>query len=216
MKSEDFKIKCWIPDNNIMIYSDIDYEQYFITIDKFGVNVYYTPLLEIEKNIIEYIQSFGIIESIPMLALPVKDCEGNQIYDNDILECTWSDYWDPYGNKHPRDYPIRFIADVHDAYCIPENSKIVGNKYQNEDLYRQILWDMQLKDKWQSIRREAFTAEKEHTNWRKGQTLFNVFSAYYPKIAEQIIGTEYDCFNDDSKIDVFKERVIDLWIKEIE
>lgn len=47
-------------------------------------------------------------------------------------------------------------------------------------------------------------------NWRLGQAYFNVLNTYYPKIAEQIRATEFDCFYDDSKIEIFKQKIKEI------
>ena len=42
---------------------------------------------------------------------------------------------------------------------------------------------------------------------REGQKAFNNFAEKYPELVNQITGTEYDPFYDDSKIYIFYQRV---------
>lgn len=128
MKQEDFKMRCWIPEHKYMLYSDklIENDLYCMYFGDEGFVVEYnTKQLnsEISKSMDSYKHDWdwNVIQFIPMLTLPMKDCEGNQIYDDDILECEWSDYYDPCGNKYPNDSPIKFIADVYDVYGMPDN-----------------------------------------------------------------------------------------------
>jgi hypothetical protein len=79
-----------------------------------------------------------------MLALPKFDIEGRQIYNFDILECNYSDYYDRSGIDYPRDRMIRIIADPCST-DIPNDVKIVSNKFENPKMYRQTLWDNDLK-----------------------------------------------------------------------
>lgn len=42
---------------------------------------------------------------------------------------------------------------------------------------------------------------------RKGQEAFNLLYRFYPSIAEQIRGGEFDAFYDDSKLELFYAEV---------
>lgn len=205
MKQEDFKTRFYNKKTGKMSYGD------YAVYDGEIVQLVYSDNGEFICMDWNYIDNI-----VPMLALPMKDCEGNQIYDGDILECNWSDYYDPCGTKYSKSMSVRIIADVYDAYVIPSYAKIIGNKYENKELYRETLWYLEFKARWSIITTQSYEERNKHSNLREGQVLFNALSKYYSEIAEKITGTEYDCFNDDSKIEAFKERVIDLWIEEIE
>lgn len=41
---------------------------------------------------------------------------------------------------------------------------------------------------------ETELAQAKHSEWRVGQTLFNVLYSFYPDIADTFRGTEYDPF----------------------
>ena len=43
----------------------------------------------------------------------------------------------------------------------------------------------------------------EHPEWRIGQTYFNVLLDFYPNIAEEVRGTEFDPFYQDGQIEKF-------------
>ena len=43
--------------------------------------------------------------------------------------------------------------------------------------------------------------------WRLGQAYFNYAEELYPKEANQLRGTEYDCFYDNNKISIFLEEL---------
>ena len=42
-----------------------------------------------------------------------------------------------------------------------------------------------------------------HTQQRLGQAYYNSFRIIYPYLEDEIIHTEFDCFNDDSKLPAF-------------
>lgn len=42
-----------------------------------------------------------------------------------------------------------------------------------------------------------------HTQQRFGQAHYNSFQILYPGLENEIINTEFDCFNDDSKLPAF-------------
>ena len=62
----------------------------------------------------------------------------------------------------------------------------------------------------QLIESEVACCRIKYPDWRTGQAYFNIVHTYYPDIAEQVRGTKYDCFYDDSKIEIFKQRIIEL------
>lgn len=43
--------------------------------------------------------------------------------------------------------------------------------------------------------------------WRLGQAYFNYAEELYPEEANQLRGTEYDCFYDNNKIPIFLEEL---------
>lgn len=47
-------------------------------------------------------------------------------------------------------------------------------------------------------------------NLRKGQSIFNEVCKLFPKEANTLVGTVYDCFYDDNKIDLFLEKMKQL------
>ena len=51
--------------------------------------------------------------------------------------------------------------------------------------------------------------EKEYIDkgLRKGQSLSNAVHILLPTISDELVGTEFDCFYDDSKYDLFKNEV---------
>lgn len=75
-----------------------------------------------------------------------------------------------------------------------------------------------METRWTELEKEAMNIINQHpfSNLRYGQALFNVLSESYPRVANIICGTMYDCFHDDTKVDAFKERVTDLWNSEIQ
>ena len=46
----------------------------------------------------------------------------------------------------------------------------------------------------------------DYKHLRKGQTIFVIFWRHFPNIANELTGTEYDCFYVDSKISLFLKR----------
>lgn len=47
---------------------------------------------------------------------------------------------------------------------------------------------------------------------RKGQKVFDIAFSYLPNECGQLRGTNYDCFYDDNKIDIFLEKLKELYI----
>jgi len=45
---------------------------------------------------------------------------------------------------------------------------------------------------------------------RAGQAIFSKVQKHYPKEVNYLIDTKYDCFNDDTKIDSFLEKIKQL------
>ena len=43
--------------------------------------------------------------------------------------------------------------------------------------------------------------------WRLGQAYFNYAYELYPKEADELRGTEYDCFYDNNKISIFLKKL---------
>ena len=71
-----------------------------------------------------------------------KDIENKKIYEEDILECDYDDFWDPdgYGYSHPNK-KYRFIMrgkDFMDFPDIPRLVKIIGNKFEDPKLYKEV------------------------------------------------------------------------------
>jgi hypothetical protein len=59
-------------------------------------------------------------------------------------------------------------------------------------------------------RKETYElAKKEmvHDDIRWGQAVFNVISAYLPKEAIRLVGTNKDCFYEDSKVEEFLDEI---------
>jgi hypothetical protein len=56
-----------------------------------------------------------------------------------------------------------------------------------------------------------FTLNNLHPAVRKGQALYNLLSVQRPDIGRQIVGTNADPFYDDGHINMFYERVAELW-----
>ena len=68
-------------------------------------------------------------------------------------------------------------------------------------------------EKLELLEAKAKGFQNRYPDWREGQALYNTLFLDCRFIADQIRGTEYDCFNDDNKINAFKARVIELWSK---
>jgi hypothetical protein len=60
------------------------------------------------------------------------------------------------------------------------------------------------------MEQEAERLQYSFPEWRKGQALFNVVYCFYPEIANEIRGSEFDCFHVDERIELFKRRVLEL------
>lgn len=52
------------------------------------------------------------------------------------------------------------------------------------------------------------TTQKEHPQWRYGQTMFNVLTTFAPGIAEIIRGSEIDMFYNDDVVEEFKKAIV--------
>lgn len=46
---------------------------------------------------------------------------------------------------------------------------------------------------------------------RKGLAMFNLLSEYKPELANALVGTEFDCFNIDDRINAFLAEVERRW-----
>jgi len=60
---------------------------------------------------------------------------------------------------------------------------------------------------------ERIVSENENLrpHERLGQTYFNVLNYYNVELAGEILGTEYDCFYEDNRIDAFLDYLIERW-----
>lgn len=72
---------------------------------------------------------------------------------------------------------------------------------------------MTSQEKLELLESKAKSFQNRYPDWREGQALFNTLFLDCRHIADQIRGTEYDCFYDDDKIEAFKVRLIELWSK---
>jgi hypothetical protein len=52
------------------------------------------------------------------------------------------------------------------------------------------------------------TYHRQNPSQRDGQAMWNTLRLYWPKLAEELHGTEFDPFYDDSKIGAFLERIM--------
>lgn len=60
------------------------------------------------------------------------------------------------------------------------------------------------------ILEKADTYTKINFYFRRGQAVFNAAYDLFPKAADKLRSTEYDCYYDDSREDVFIERLMTL------
>lgn len=50
-------------------------------------------------------------------------------------------------------------------------------------------------------------------NLRKGQSIYNAACDMFPAFTKELNGTEFDCFYDDEKVDIFLDKLYSI-IKE--
>lgn len=70
-----------------------------------------------------------------------KDIENKDIYEEDILECDYDDFWDPHGIDYPTKKKYRFIMygkDFMDFPDMPRCVKVIGNKFEDPKLYKEV------------------------------------------------------------------------------
>lgn len=53
----------------------------------------------------------------------------------------------------------------------------------------------------------AKRAREIYPEWRYGQAVFNTCHSLFPKIADNLRGTKYDPFYDDTRVDSFLDQV---------
>jgi hypothetical protein len=68
-----------------------------------------------------------------------------------------------------------------------------------------------LNERWNFIESEAQIIQSRNPDWRRGQALFNILYLFYPKEANMVRATTYDCFHRNDRIDAFKQKVFELW-----
>ena len=63
-------------------------------------------------------------------------------------------------------------------------------------------------DKYNEVMHLADKFIETYKDYRKGQAIFNAFNMYYPEFANELRGTDDDCFYNDSKISLFLSHVV--------
>jgi len=144
----DFKIRCWIPENNYMLYSDklSENECYcmYFGDDRFVVEYCGNSNSEFLKSMNVYKPDWNIVESIPMRSLYHVDKNNKEIYEYDIVkfdsgricEVVWFEApgyigWDLKSLNLDGYSPI--------GYGIWNSFVIIGNRFENEELYDAVL-----------------------------------------------------------------------------
>ena len=64
-----------------------------------------------------------------------------------------------------------------------------------------------------AIFKEVNNSRKKYPNLRYGQAIANVASNLYPR-ALNLFGTEFDCFYHDDRVEIFLEKVDELYPEE--
>ena len=128
MNQTDFKVRCWIPELKYMLYSD-----------ELSQNGNYCMYFGDDGLVVEHrTDLWWIVETIPMIALPIKDIHNKQIYESDILV-----YTNPKYPDH-KSYIIKWNIEDCGFECINETNfmlpsvwsemEIIGNAYENPEL----------------------------------------------------------------------------------
>jgi hypothetical protein len=64
---------------------------------------------------------------------------------------------------------------------------------------------------WHTRTSVAWVRHYRETEWRKGQTYFNLLYDERPDVADRVRGTAVDPFHQDEKLPVFLDVVCGLW-----
>jgi len=80
-----------------------------------------------------------------------------------------------------------------------------------EDRLIGVLDNVDLKEFDETLSTILEDANKQDSDWREGQYVFNLLYQHYPEVADAIRGTELDMFYVDARIEDFV-RIIDNYI----
>jgi len=59
-----------------------------------------------------------------------------------------------------------------------------------------------------NIKREAKKAINSHGQLRYGQAIYNEANKLFPTIVKTIKNTEFDCYDDDSRVEIFLNKLL--------
>jgi len=87
------------------------------------------------------IESDKFENCILMQSSGIIDLAGNLIFEGDILECDYDDFFDPQGNNYPTNKKYRFIYEgknFGDFPDLPNNVTIIGDIHRNPEIVEAI------------------------------------------------------------------------------
>ena len=95
------------------------------------------------EGILSINQTFVMIEDSGIVTQFTgrKDEDNVEIYEEDIIECDYDDFWDPFGNGYPTNKKYRFIMkgkNFFDFPDMPNRVKVIGNKFEDPKLYKEV------------------------------------------------------------------------------
>ena len=95
----------------------------------------------------------------------------------------------------------RFVDECKDAYCCKDVEEFIAKIKEQRNL---------TKEEFNSI--IGIAIKQMPSNWRKGQKVFNAIDTEFG-VTARIVQFQYgiDCYNDDSKIEVFKEKAFEVY-----
>lgn len=60
----------------------------------------------------------------------LKDKNNTDIYEDDLLECNYDDYFNTHDKNYPNNNKFRFYVEYYDIKNIPKDVEIIGNRFQ--------------------------------------------------------------------------------------